>query len=94
LPKKRISLQAKHLRQSRKRRVRNISIKSAVGTAVRQARAATTAAPAEAAKALRSASRALDKAATKGVIHKRTAARKKSRLAQRLNKALQTPGTK
>lgn len=36
--------------------------------------------------ALRKALRALDKAVTKGVIHKNTAARKKSRLTKRFNK--------
>jgi small subunit ribosomal protein S20 len=87
VPKKKISLQAKHLRQSRKRQVRNMSIKSAVRTVVTRARKTITATPAEAAPTVSAAARALDKAATKGVMHPRAAARKKSRLATALNKA-------
>jgi small subunit ribosomal protein S20 len=88
LPKKRVSLQAKHLRQSRKRRLYNSAVKSGTKTAVTGARAAIVAAAPDAAKVVSAASRTLDKAATKGVIHARTAARKKSRLALQLNKAL------
>ncbi len=87
MPKKRVSLQAKHLRQSRKRRVHNMSLKSAVKTAVSKARTAIASGPTEAQPMVRAASRALDKAATKGVLHPRAAARKKSRLARGLNKA-------
>jgi len=88
LPKKRVSLQAKHLRQSVKRKARNSAIKSETKSAVTGARAAIVAVAPEAAKVVSAASRTLDKAATKGVIHPRNAARKKSRLARQLNKAL------
>ena len=71
----------KRIRQSEKRRVRNRTIRSQVRTAVKTARTA-------AADALRTsvadAIRALDRAVTKGVIHRNTAARKKSALARRL----------
>ena len=71
----------KRIRQSEKRRVRNRTIRSQVRTAVKTARAAG-------ADALRTtvadAIRALDRAVTKGVIHRNTAARKKSALARRL----------
>ena len=71
----------KRMRQSEKRRVRNRTIRSQVRTAVKTARAAGG-------DALRTtvaeAIRALDKAVTKGVIHRNTAARKKSALARRL----------
>ena len=71
----------KRMRQSETRRVRNRTIRSQVRTAVKTARAAGG-------DALRSAVseaiRALDKAVTKGVIHRNTAARKKSALARRL----------
>lgn len=90
MPRKKISLQAKHLRQSRKRRIRNMSIKSAVRTAVRQARTSIDKTPAEALADVQAAQRKLDKAVTKGVIHARAAARRKSRLALSLNKALPT----
>jgi small subunit ribosomal protein S20 len=71
----------KRIRQSETRRVRNRTIRSQVRTAVKTARAAGG-------DALRSAVaeaiRALDKAVTKGVVHRNTAARKKSALARRL----------
>ena len=71
----------KRIRQGEKRRVRNRTIRSQVRTAVKTARTAG-------ADALRTAVaeaiRALDRAVTKGVIHRNTAARKKSALARRL----------
>lgn len=71
----------KRIRQSEKRRVRNRTIRSQVRTAVKTARTAG-------ADALRTAVadaiRSLDRAVTKGVIHRNTAARKKSALARRL----------
>ena len=87
MPKKKISLQAKHLRQSEKRHVRNMSVTSAVRTEVTKARTALASKPAEAAAAVKAASRALDKAVTKGVVHRTAAARKKSRMARQLNAA-------
>jgi small subunit ribosomal protein S20 len=53
----------------------------------RVAVAAEAGSPEEAAEAQRRAQSALDVAARKGVIHKRTAARKKSRLARLVRKA-------
>lgn len=67
-----------------KRNERNRMVKSSLRTAVRK----FVEAGAEDAQAkLNQAFAALDKAASKGVIHKNTAARKKSRLAKRLAKA-------
>jgi ribosomal protein S20 len=54
LPKKKISLQAKHLRQSRKRRLYNSAVKSETKTAVTKARAAIVASAPEAAKVVTS----------------------------------------
>jgi small subunit ribosomal protein S20 len=69
---------------SLKRNERNRMVKSSLRTAVRK----FVEAGAEDAQAkLNQAFAALDKAASKGVIHKNTAARKKSRLAKRLAKA-------
>ncbi|MFH1314037.1 MAG: 30S ribosomal protein S20 [Candidatus Eisenbacteria bacterium] len=73
----------KRLRQDKKRREANKAVKSAVKTAVKKVRAAETGE--EAAKHLSSAESALDRAARKNVIHWRNAARKKSRLAKRVN---------
>jgi len=72
---------------SRHRRLRNLNWKSRAKTVIRKARAAVSASEARAAQDLtRQASRLLDKAAAKGIIHRRQAARRKSRLAQRLAK--------
>ncbi|MGE5485570.1 MAG: 30S ribosomal protein S20 [Ignavibacteriales bacterium] len=64
---------------------RNKSIKSGVRTAVKKFEAAAAGDPATAVESLRKASSALDKAVTKGVIHRNAADRKKSRLARKLN---------
>jgi small subunit ribosomal protein S20 len=74
----------KRHRQSLERRERNRAVRSTTRTVVKKAVAASTAGtPEEAAEAHRRAQSAVDVAARKGVIHKRTAARKKSRLARR-----------
>lgn len=69
-----------------KNRAHNATVKSAMRTTVKNAEAALAGDNVEAAKeALLLASKKLDKAASKGLIHKNAAARKKSRLAKRLN---------
>ena len=73
----------KRMRQNERRRLRNRAVRSKVRTAVKTARAATAAGP-ETRAAITDAIRALDKAVTKGVVHRNTAARKKSALARRL----------
>ncbi len=76
----------KRMRQSEKRRVRNAAVRSSVRTAVKTTRTALAAASLEDARAsLARAIRLLDKAVTKGVVHKNAAARKKSRLSRQLN---------
>ena len=68
------------------KRVHNITVRSAMRTTVKNAEVALAGENVEAAKeALLAASVKLDKAASKGLIHKNAAARKKSRLAKRLN---------
>ncbi|MEO6821855.1 MAG: 30S ribosomal protein S20 [Candidatus Nanopelagicales bacterium] len=65
-------------------RLRNKSVKSALKTAVRRFREAADAGDVAGAEtAARSANRALDKAASKGVIHKNQAANRKSAIAAR-----------
>jgi len=72
---------------SRKRRVRNMAAKSRCKTLVRKGRTAIASGdPTVAAELVRQASRQLDKAASKGVIHPRQAARRKSRIARPLSK--------
>jgi len=76
----------KRMRQSEKRRIRNAAVRSSVRTAVKTTRAALASGSAEEARAdLARAVRLLDKAVTKGVLHKNAAARRKSRLARQLN---------
>jgi small subunit ribosomal protein S20 len=71
----------KRNRQAQKRRTRNASIRSTVKSAVANARDALAAKdPAMLKQALTEAVRSLNKAASKGVLHKRTAARRISRL--------------
>jgi small subunit ribosomal protein S20 len=68
-------------------RLRNQSVKSSLRTAVRSFRAAAESGDKEkAAELFASTSRKLDKAASKGVIHKNQAANKKSALSRALNK--------
>ena len=71
----------KRIRTNEKRRVRNRAVRSQLRSAVKEARAAQGA---EQKTSIAEAIRALDKAVSKGVIHRNTAARKKSALARRL----------
>ena len=82
-----IKSQIKRNRTNERARLRNQSVKSAVRTAIRAFREATEAGDKDkAGELLVSTSRKLDKAASKGVIHKNQAANKKSALALALNK--------
>ena len=77
----------KRHRQSLKARERNRMMKTRVKNAVKAVRQAVESNDAEAtAKALKAATSILDKAASKKVIHWRTAARKISRLSVAVNK--------
>jgi small subunit ribosomal protein S20 len=76
----------KEQRKTAKRRLLNRSQRSALRTVVKDARAAATAGGAEAEAAMKLAVKKLDQAAAKHLIHKNTAARKKSRLAKLLKK--------
>ena len=72
----------KRHRQSEKRRLRNQAVRTQLKHVVRAVRAAIAARDTtQAADALSRAARALDKAVTKGVLHRNTAARKIGRLS-------------
>jgi small subunit ribosomal protein S20 len=76
----------KRMRQSEKRRVRNAGIRSTVRTAVKSVRSAIdSGAAADARTQLSRTIRTLDKAVTKGILHRNAAARRKSRLTRQLN---------
>ena len=79
-----IKSQIKRNRQNEKRRVRNKAVRSELRTRTKTAVAAAEAGAENAAEAERLAMKRIDKAATKGVIHKNAAARRKSRLAKRV----------
>lgn len=82
-----IKSQQKRNRTNELARLRNKSVKSSLRTAIRAFRDATHSGEKDkAAELLVVTSRKLDKAASKGVIHKNQAANKKSALAQALNK--------
>ena len=81
-----IKSQQKRNRTNERARLRNKSVKSSLRTAIRKFRAATEAGEKEkAAELLVATGRKLDKAASKGVIHKNQAANKKSALARAFN---------
>ena len=82
-----IKSQQKRNLTNERARLRNKAVKSSLRTAVRAFREATRAGDKEkATELLVSTNRKLDKAASKGVIHKNQAANKKSALARSLNK--------
>lgn len=68
------------------RRLRNFSTRSIIKTSTRKVNEAVVAGDTDKAKDLLiKASSVIDKAAAKGVVHKNAAARKKSRLARKIN---------
>src|ERR1051326_9162425 len=76
-----IKSQIKRNRQNEAARIRNKSVKSSLRTAVRQFREAAD--QEKITETMRSALTKLDKAASKGVIHKNAAANRKSAIAKR-----------
>jgi small subunit ribosomal protein S20 len=79
-----IKQQKKRILTNEKARQRNKAVKSSLKTAVRRFNAAAETRDSEQAATLaREAGRKLDKAASKGVIHKNQAANRKSAIAKR-----------
>ena len=74
----------KRIRQNEKRRLRNRAIRSKVRSSVKLVTSSIEEKAGTVGDAYLQAVRVLDKSVTKGVIHKNTAARKKSRLARRV----------
>ena len=82
-----IKSQKKRILTNEKARLRNKSYKSELKTLIRKVDAAVESGNKDAAaETLRKASRKLDKAVSKGVLHKNTAANKKSGLAKKVSK--------
>ena len=83
---KKQSSAAKRMKQSEQRRLRNSSAKSKLKTAFKKAGEEIAAGKVEQAKPLvKEAVSIIDSQATKGIVHKNKAARKKSRLMKKLN---------
>ena len=86
-----IKSQIKRNKQNEKARLRNKTVKSSLKTSVRKFREAADSGDVEqATSAMRAACRSLDKAVSKGVIHKNQAANRKSAIAQRCAELQQT----
>lgn len=82
-----IKSQVKRIRTAERQRERNKAVKSELKTEIRKFSEAHAGGDKDAAAAqLKAASRKLDKAVSKGVVHKNNAANKKSAMAGRLNK--------
>ena len=83
-----IKSQIKRNRQNEKRRLRNRTVRSEINTRTKAALAAVEHGDneEEAAEALRVAVKRIDKAASKGVLHKKSAARRKSRLLREIQR--------
>lgn len=78
----------KRIKQSLKKRDRNRNAKGALRTVIKQFQAALVKGPEEAKGVLETAVPVIAKTASKGIIHKKNASRKISRLTIRLNKAM------
>ena len=75
----------KYIRKSRKNRARNLAVKNNIKKLVKAAIKLILSKDQKAAEAVKAAVSAIDKAAENGILHKNTAARKKSRLTKKLN---------
>lgn len=85
----------KRNKQALKRNARNNAVKSAVRTALKKAREAIATGDKEQAKAaVIAATTAFDKAASKGVLHRRNASRHVARLSALAQKPVAAPAAK
>ncbi len=79
----------KRIRSNERKRLRNVRVKSTIKTEIKKVEQAISDGNLEAAKAQFSEmASVLDSAATKGIIKKNTASRKKSRIAKKINAIL------
>jgi len=84
----------KRIRQDEKRRVRNQSVKTRVRSLTKTFRASLNESDSEqTAKALKEAIQSLDKAASKGMMHPKTASRKVGRLSRAAHKKTSAEAT-
>ena len=78
----------KRIRVAARRQARNRHVRTGTKTAIKKVTTAVKSGGADVRELLVAATRTIDKACSKGVYHKNTAARKKSRLARMVNKAV------
>ncbi len=71
--------------QNERRRLRNKAVQTRVKNVVKEVRLAVAETDGDAAQQFNTAQSTIDKAAKKGVLHKKTASRKISRLAKQVN---------
>ncbi len=94
MPKKNLSVLKRH-RQSERRRLRNRIVKSSLKSLTKKLHLSITGQDVESAKsALTGVIKALDKAASKGVIHKNTASRRVSRLTKKVKQLMVGSGNR
>lgn len=84
---KRIKSAIKKAEIAERNRVRNVSVKSSIKTAVKKVESNLSAKDESLDNNLKDALSKLDKAVSKGVLHKNTVARKKSKLMKKVNEA-------
>lgn len=77
----------KAIKTSERRRERNKTVRTTIKNVFKKALTGISEGSKDAAQLVNTASAEIDKAVTKGVVHKNKAARKKSRLAKRLHAA-------
>jgi small subunit ribosomal protein S20 len=75
----------KRMKQSEQRRQRNRAARSTIRSSLKAARVALAGKSPDSRSTVQDAIRALDRAVSRGVLHRNTAARKKSALARKLN---------
>ena len=75
----------KYIRKSRKNRIRNLAVKGNIKKLIKDAHKLIAGKSKEASAMVKKTISAIDKAAENGIMHKNTAARKKSRLMAKLN---------
>ena len=80
-----IQSQKKRNRQNEKRRMRNQAVRSELKTRMKLTTDVVESGSDDAAEMYRIAQTKIDRAVTKGVLHPKTAARRKSRLAKKVN---------
>ncbi len=86
-----IKSQKKRIKTNEKRRLRNASIRSKMKTMIKKAYQSLTSGDEKLREnAIKQAIATIDRACAKGVIHRNSAARRKSRLMSRVNKAIAT----